>query len=86
MRANCKLMEAERIRHGEPEDEVRREMHDSRANEDRALTVDLKDKVATVECQWTEALGSQIQDLRQRVKMQLMEEDGWEELERLEQT
>lgn len=86
MRANCKLMEAERVRHGEPEDEVRREMLDSRANEDRSLTADLKDKVATVECQWTEALGSQIQDLRERVKMQLMEEDGWEELERLEQT
>ena len=86
MRANCKLMEAERIRHGEPEDEVGRELQDSRVSEDRALTVDLKDKVATVECQWTEALGSQIQDLRERVKMQLMEEDGWEELERLEQT
>ena len=85
MRANCKLMEAERIRHGEPEDEVRREMQDLRAGEERALTVDLKDKVATVECQWTEALGSQIQELQERVKTQLVTEDGWEELEQLEQ-
>lgn len=86
MRANCKLMEAERVRHGEPGEEVRREMQASRADEDRALTADLKDKVATVECQWTEALGSQVQDLRECVKMQLMAEDGWEDLEQLEQT
>lgn len=86
MRANCKLMEAERVRHGEPGEEVRREMQASRADEERVLTADLKDKVATVECQWTEALGSQIQDLRECVKMQLMAEDGWEDLEQLEQT
>ncbi|PLB35118.1 uncharacterized protein BDW47DRAFT_68688 [Aspergillus candidus] len=86
MRAHCKLMEAERIRQGEAEDSVRREMHESRANEERALTNDLKDKVATVEGQWTEALGSPIQDLRQRVRGQLEAEDGWEDLEQLEQT
>lgn len=85
MRANCKLMEAERTRHGEPEREVQRDMQGSRASEERALTADLKDKVTMVECQWTEALGSQIQDLRERVRMQLMAEDGWEELEQLEQ-
>ncbi|PWY87602.1 hypothetical protein BO70DRAFT_287129 [Aspergillus heteromorphus CBS 117.55] len=44
------------------------------------------DKVATVEGQWAEALGSQIQRLRERVKEQLMVEDGWEDLEQLEQT
>ena len=79
-------MEAERVRHGEPGEEVRREMQASRADEERVLTADLKDKVATVECQWTEALGSQVQDLRECVKMQLMAEDGWEDLEQLEQT
>ncbi|KAI9375290.1 hypothetical protein BJX61DRAFT_539951 [Aspergillus egyptiacus] len=86
MRANCKLMETERIRQGEPEDAVSREMDLTRANEERALTNDLKDKVATVEEQWAEALGSQIQALRQRVRDQLEREDGWEDLEQLEQT
>lgn len=83
MSANCKLMEAQRIRHGEPEDVVRREMQDWRAQEERELTADLKDRVATVEGQWTEALGSQIQALRERVKDQLISEGGWEEMEQL---
>ncbi|OJJ40603.1 hypothetical protein ASPWEDRAFT_100908 [Aspergillus wentii DTO 134E9] len=85
MRANCKLMEAERIRQGEAKDAVSREMQESRADEERALTIDLKDKVATVECQWTEALGGQILDLREAIKEQLISEDGWEDLEQLEQ-
>ncbi|KAE8355826.1 hypothetical protein BDV28DRAFT_20480 [Aspergillus coremiiformis] len=83
MRAHCKLMEAERVRLGEIEDKVRREMQESQAEEERSLTHDLKDKVATVEGQWTEALGSAIQGLRERVKEQLVNEDGWEELEQL---
>ena len=86
MRANCQLMEAERTRRGEPGDEVQREIMDTRASEERALTADLKDKVSTVEVQWTEAMGSQIQELRERVRMQLEAEDGWEEMEVLEQT
>ena len=85
MRANSKLMETERIRHGETEETVSAEMGQSRAGEERSLTNDLKDKVATVEGQWTEALGSQIQALRQRVREQLEREDGWEDLESLEQ-
>ncbi|KAG2419532.1 hypothetical protein HFD88_004328 [Aspergillus terreus] len=84
MRAHCKLVEAERTRQGEPEEIVRREMQESQADEERALTNDLKDKVATVEGQWAEALGSEIQGLRERVKEQLMQEDGWEDLEQLE--
>ncbi|KAL4921733.1 hypothetical protein BDW62DRAFT_174355 [Aspergillus aurantiobrunneus] len=85
MRANCKFMETERIRQGETEEAVSRETHQSRAGEERSLTNDLKDKVATVEGQWAEALGSQIQALRQRVREQLEREDGWEDLESLEQ-
>ncbi|KAB8239345.1 uncharacterized protein BDW43DRAFT_1717 [Aspergillus alliaceus] len=85
MRANCKLMEAERVRLGEVEDNVRREMQATRAEEERSLTNDLKDKVATVEGQWAEALGSAVQGLRERVKEQLVDEDGWEELEQLEE-
>ena len=78
-------MVAERVRLGEDEDHVLREIQESRADEERSLTHDLKDKVATVEGQWTEALGSAIQGLRDRVKEQLMDEDGWEELEQLQE-
>ncbi|KAJ6089761.1 hypothetical protein N7467_004977 [Penicillium canescens] len=85
MRANRNLLEAERIKRGETEEDVRREMEMTRADEELALTTDLKDKVATVEGQWTEALGSQIEGLRERVKEQLVSEDGWEELEQLEE-
>lgn len=85
MRANRKLAEAERIKRGEAEEDVRRDMQETRADEELALTTDLKDKVATVEGQWTEALGSQIEGLRERVKEQLMSENGWEELEQLEE-
>ncbi|KAL4990609.1 hypothetical protein BDW68DRAFT_154063 [Aspergillus falconensis] len=85
MRANCKLTETERIRQGELEEVVAREISLSRADEERSLTNDLKDKVATVEGQWTEALGSQIQALRERVREQLERDGGWEDLESLEQ-
>lgn len=84
MGANCKLMEAQRIRHGEAEDVVRHEMRESRAQEERVLITDLKDKVSTVEGQWTEALGSQIQELRERVRDLLIAEGGWEEVEQLD--
>ncbi|KAK4922545.1 hypothetical protein LTR66_016589, partial [Elasticomyces elasticus] len=85
MRANRILVEAERIKCGEAEEDVRRDMLQTRADEELSLTTDLKDKVATVEGQWTEALGSQIEGLRERVKEQLVEEDGWEDLEQLEE-
>ncbi|KAJ5659473.1 hypothetical protein N7507_005924 [Penicillium longicatenatum] len=85
MRANRNLTEAERIQRGESEETVRQMMEMTRADEEISLTTDLKDKVATVEGQWTEALGSQIEVLRERVKEQLISEDAWEDLERLEQ-
>ncbi|KAL4976642.1 hypothetical protein BDW66DRAFT_150803 [Aspergillus desertorum] len=85
MRADCKLSETERIRQGEPEEIVTREISLSQADEERSLTNDLKDKVATVEGQWAEALGSQIQALRERVREQLERDGGWEDLESLEQ-
>lgn len=85
MRAARNLTEAERIQQGEFEDTVRQDTQLRRADEEVSLTSDLKDKVSTVEGQWTEALGSQIEGLRERVKEQLLNEDGWEDLERLEQ-
>ncbi|KAJ5183685.1 hypothetical protein N7492_001301 [Penicillium capsulatum] len=84
MRANRNLTQAERMHRGEPEELVLQDMQEIRADEELTLTTDLKDKVATVEGQWTEALGSQIGGLRDRVKEQLMVEDGWAEVEQQE--
>jgi hypothetical protein len=85
MRASRNLAEADMIWQGEPEETVRQEMQAARADEELTLTMDLKEKVATVEGQWAEALGSQVQGLRERVKGELLAEDGWEDLEQLEQ-
>jgi hypothetical protein len=84
MTANCKVNEAQLIRRGEPEDLVRREIRARQTHEENMLTTDLKDRVATVEGQWTEALGSQLQELISRVKDQLTADGGWEEIEQLE--
>lgn len=84
MRANCKLTETERIQAGEAEDALSVQMEKFRAGEERGLTNDLKEKVGTVEGQWAEALGSEIQALRERVREQLEREGGWEDLESLE--
>ncbi|KAL4936911.1 hypothetical protein BDV06DRAFT_232930 [Aspergillus oleicola] len=84
MRANCKLLETERVRAGESEETVKGEIEGVRASEERVLTNDLKEKVATVEGQWAEALGSQIGDLKGRVRGQLERDGGWEEVESLE--
>ena len=84
MSTSCKLMEAQRIRRGEPEDFIAREMQKLRAREERDLTGDLKERVSTVEGQWTEALGSEIQGLRERVKEHLVVQGGWDDIEQLE--
>ncbi|KAL4960474.1 uncharacterized protein BDV14DRAFT_192962 [Aspergillus stella-maris] len=84
MRGNCKLLETERIRAGESEEIVKGEIEGVRQGEERGLTNDLKEKVATVEGQWGEALGGEIGDLRGRVRSQLEREGGWEEVESLE--
>lgn len=84
MRANTKMLEVEHIRRGEPEDVAHRTMHGFRAEEEKILTADLKDRVATIEGQWNDALGSQIQALRERVKEHLIAEGGWDDMEHLE--
>lgn len=86
MNANCKFMEVQRIISGEPEEDVRREMQESRSEEERILTLDLKEKVGMVEGQWTEALGQQLENVKERVRHRLASEGGWEEMEQMEQT
>ncbi len=58
------------------QEEVKRQATERRQREERALTADLKDRVATVEGQWTEALGSAIVGTRERVRGWLVDEGG----------
>lgn len=58
--------------------EIMREAAQRRRLEEMALTAELKDRVATVEGQWTEALGSAIVGTRERVKGWLLEGGGWD--------
>lgn len=85
MQATRVLEEAERIKRGEAEDDVHRDMMVTRADEELDLETALKDKVDEVKDQWTRALGSQLEGLRERVKEQLVSEDGWEDLEHLDE-
>lgn len=47
--------------------------------EETRLTEDLKEKVGVVEGQWEEALGSEIMEVRERVRGALLEEGGWDD-------
>lgn len=51
------------------------------AREEEALTSQLKDMVRTVEGQWAEALGSQMQAVKERVRAELEQMGGWDEIE-----
>ena len=51
-----------------------------RSNEEALLTGELKQKVSIIEQQWLEALGGQLQEVRERVKTFLEEQGGWEEM------
>jgi len=85
MNANCKFMEVQRIKSGEPETTVKGEMEESRGEEEKILTADLKDRVAMVEGQWAEALGSQLDAVKSRVQGRLIREGGWDEMVQMEQ-
>ncbi|KAI9768883.1 MAG: hypothetical protein M1839_003860 [Geoglossum umbratile] len=52
-----------------------------RGEEEKRLTDDLKEKVATVEEQWQEALGRTLEGVKERVKGVLVREGGWEGVE-----
>lgn len=84
--ASYKLMEVDRIRSGELEEAVVREVLESKTGEERVLTSDLKDKVATVEGQWAEALGSQLEAVKGRVRDWLVTEGGWDEMMQMEES
>ncbi len=52
---------------------------EERRREETKLTEDLKEKVGIVEGQWAEALGSEMLEVRERVREALLEEGGWDD-------
>ena len=79
MIAGSRLLEMQRQLEGEDYGSVDREMKAVRNLEERRLTDDLKEKVALVEGQWGEALGKGLEDCKDRVKLFLAEQGGWDD-------
>lgn len=84
--AKIRVWEVQQQQHQNPPDvaadaraqEVKDQARQKKEQEEKVLTADLKDRVATVEGQWTEALGSAIVGTRERVRAWLVEEGGWD--------
>jgi hypothetical protein len=79
MTAGSRLLETQRLLEGEDLADVNQEMQAIRADEERRLTDDLKEKVGLVESQWNEALGQGLEDCKMRVEDYLTEQGGWDE-------
>jgi hypothetical protein len=79
MIAGIRLMESQRVADGEDLTTVREEMSDVRKAEEQRLTTELKEKVETVESQWREGLGSNLEAVKERVRDYLYETRGWDD-------
>lgn len=79
MVAGSRLLETQRLLEGEDLAVVDEEMKAIRADEERRLTDDLKEKVGLVESQWDEALGKGLEDCKTRVEDFLTEQGGWDD-------
>jgi hypothetical protein len=79
MTAGSRLLETQRLLEGEDLAGVDQEMKAIRADEERRLTEDLKEKVGLVESQWNEALGQGLEDCKTRVEDYLTEQGGWDD-------
>ena len=72
------LAECRRADVGAGQDYV--EWAEYRRKQEAVLTSELKQKVAIIEEQWAEALGSALEGVKERVKVWLEERDGWEDM------
>lgn len=79
MTAGSRLLETQRLLEGEDLAGVDHEMKAIRADEERRLTDDLKEKVGLVESQWNEALGQGLETCKARVEEHLSEQGGWDD-------
>lgn len=77
---NTALVATMRAEAGERGDEwVQRDINEEKEREEARLTEDLKEKVGVVEGQWEEALGTQMREVQERIRGQLLLEGGWED-------
>jgi hypothetical protein len=51
-----------------------------KSTQEAMLTSELKQRVGIIEEQWAEALGTALQDVKERVKSFLEANDGWEDM------
>lgn len=79
MTAGIRLMESQRVAEGEQRSIVHAEMDQVKEMEEQRLTDQLKEKVATVESQWREGLGSGLEGAKERVREYLYETGGWDD-------
>ena len=79
MTAGSRLLETQRLLEGEDLAGVDQEMKAIRADEERRLTDDLKEKVGLVENQWKEALGGNLEDCKYNVREFLTSQGGWDD-------
>lgn len=64
---------------------AKEEITQAKCEREKALTLELKEQVSTIEQQWIEALGSHLESTKQRIRSCLMEEGGWDDMERAEE-
>ena len=79
MVAGLGSLESQRVAEGEDSEAVKLEMQEIRKAEEERLTMDLKEKVSTIETQWRDGLGSGLVGCKDRVEAFLKEEGGWDE-------
>lgn len=79
MNASSRLLETQRALEGEDMASVEQESRAIRADEERRLTEDLKEKVGLVESQWNEALGRGLEECKGRVEAFLAHHGGWDD-------
>jgi hypothetical protein len=79
MTTGSRLLETQRLLEGEDLASVDNEIKVIRADEERRLTDDLKEKVCLVESQWDEALGQGLKECQANVEEFLTEQGGWDD-------
>jgi hypothetical protein len=63
---------------------AKEEIAQAKGEREKALTLELKEQVSTIEEQWVEALGSRLESTKQRIKTCLIEDGGWDDVEQAE--
>jgi hypothetical protein len=79
MVAGLGSLESQRVAEGEDNEAVKLEMQEIRRAEEERLTMELKEKVNTIETQWRDGLGSGLAVCKDRVEAFLKEQGGWDE-------